>query len=238
MKVEEQLTNLRLHGMYQQWQGLKESKGLQKLTLMDGMEMLLQAELQQRESRKMERLTKNANFRYQSSLQEIAYPPERGSIQNTIQILSSCEYIRNGEAVLITGATGCGKSYIASALGYHACAMGFRTIYFNMQKLFMRMKVARAEGTLISLQEKISKINLLILDDFGLTAMDGQSRLDFLEIIEDRYKKNATIVASQLPVANWYDIIGDDTIADALLDRLTTHSSRIELKGQSMRKKQ
>ncbi len=100
------------------------------------------------------------------------------------------------------------------------------------------MKVARAEGTILNLMERISKLNLLIIDDFGLTTMDGQTRLDFLEIIEDRYKKNATIIASQLPVANWYDIIGDDTIADAILDRITTHSSRIELKGQSMRKKQ
>jgi DNA replication protein DnaC len=237
MKVEEQMSSLRLHGMQSQWTGLKESKGLQKLTLIEGTEMLLQAEIQERENRRMDRLTKGASFRYQASVQEISFTPERGQIQNTIHLLSSGEYIKSGETVLITGSTGCGKSYIASALGHHACAQGFKTYYYNMQKLLLKLKIARAEGSLLKLQEKIAKANLLIIDDFGLTPLEGASRMDLLDIIEDRHRRGATVIASQLPVASWYDVIGDGTIADAILDRVTANSNRIELKGKSLRKK-
>jgi DNA replication protein DnaC len=237
MKVEEQLNSLRLHGMYSQWIGLKESKGLQKLSLIEGMELLLHAESNERENRRMERLTKGANFRYQSSIQEISFTPERGEIKNIIHLLSSGEYIKKGETVLITGATGCGKSYIASALGHHACAQGFKTYYFNMQKLLIKLKLSRADGSLLKVQEKIAKANLLIIDDFGLAPLEGAARLDLLDIIEDRHRRGATVIASQLPVSSWYDIIGDSTIADAILDRLTASSNRIELKGKSLRKK-
>lgn len=236
MKVEEQMITLRLHGMHSQWLGLKESRGLQQLNLLEGTEMLLQAEQQDRENRKMARLIKAARFRYQAALQEIAYLPERGLDSNVIPLLASGEYIKSGEAVLITGATGCGKSYIASALGYHACAQGYRTLYYNMQKLLLRLKIARAEGSILKLLNKLARTQLLIIDDFGLTPLKAQTRLDLLEIVEDRYRKNATIIVSQLPVGSWYDVIGDDTIADAILDRLTAHVHRIELKGQSLRK--
>jgi DNA replication protein DnaC len=146
------------------------------------------------------------------------------------------DYIRNGESVLITGSTGCGKSFIASGLGHHACRQGHRVLYYNFLKLTKTTKLARLDGSIYKLLNGISKADLLILDDFGLTHLDNQQQIDLMEIIEDRHGKKATIIASQLPVASWYDIIGEATIADAILDRLAHTSHRIELKGNSLRK--
>ena len=139
--------------------------------------------------------------------------------------------------MLISGATGCGKSFLASALGHQACAQGYRVAYYNVQKLLLRSKMSRLDGTIYKFMEKLSKTDLLILDDFGLTHLEQQQRLDMMEIIEDRHGKASTVIASQLPVASWYDVIGEDTIADAILDRLVHGSYRIELKGESLRKK-
>lgn len=235
-KIEEQLANLRLHGMYRQWTGLAETGALPGLSLSEGLQLLLQAESDEREHRRSQRLTKAAGFRYQAALEQIAYPPGRSLDKNTMHLLASNQYIDQAEAVLITGATGCGKSYIASALGYHACAHGYKTAYYNMQKFLLRLKIARTEGTLSKLFDRLSKTHLLILDDFGLSVLDPASRLDLLQIIEDRHARHATIITSQLPVTNWYDVIGEDTIADALLDRLTTKAHKLELKGESLRK--
>jgi len=126
---------------------------------------------------------------------------------------------------------------MASALGHQACSQGYKVAYFNVQKLLLRTKMSRIEGTIIKFFEKLSKNNLLILDDFGLTHLEQQQRLDLMEMIEDRHGLSSTIIASQLPVANWYEVIGEETIADAILDRIVHSSYRIELKGESLRKK-
>ena len=151
--------------------------------------------------------------------------------------LATGEYINQGQAVLITGATGCGKSFLASALGHHACAQGYKVAYYNLQKLLIKTKMARVDGSIYKLLEQISKTDLLVIDDFGLTHLEYQQQMDLMEIIEDRHAKKSTIIASQLPVASWYDVIGEETIADAILDRLVHSSFRIELKGDSLRKK-
>ena len=146
-------------------------------------------------------------------------------------------YLSKGESILITGATGCGKSFVASALGHRACSQGFKVLYYNIQKLLIQTKMARIDGSIFKLFDKIAKAGLLILDDFGLAHLDKQQQMDLMEIIEDRHSKSSTIIASQLPVAKWYEIIGEATIADAILDRLVHASHRIELKGESLRKK-
>ena len=148
------------------------------------------------------------------------------------------DYIKNGESILITGAAGVGNSFLASALGMQACKQGYTVLYYNMQKLLVRLKVARLEGSIIKLLDKIAKTDLLILDDFGLTTLEGQAQLDFMEIIEDRHAKKATIIASQLTVACWFDLFKEESLADAILDRIVHTSHRCELKGESRRKKQ
>lgn len=236
MQIETQLAQLRLHGMNRNWKAMLETRRHSELSLGEGLEILLQSEIQDRENRRFDRLQKNARFRYKASIEEIRYDATRGIDKALIAKLASGDYLSNGESVLITGATGCGKSFIASALGHQACAQGHKVLYFNAQKLLMKTKMARAEGTIFKIFESISKSDLLIIDDFGLTHLEKQQQLDLLEIIEDRHAKASTIIASQLPVANWFDIIGEETIADAILDRLVHTSHRIELKGESLRK--
>lgn len=236
-QIESQLTQLRLKGMLRTWEALSETRRIQELSFSDGMEMLLQAEEDERKTNRFVRLLKNARFRYQASLEEINYDGSRGLDKNLISNLATCQYITNGEALVITGATGCGKSFLASALGHQACSHGYSVAYFNTQKFMLRLKMARLEGSILRFFDKIAKTSLFILDDFGLTHLEQQQQFDLMEIMEDRHGKKSTIIASQLPIASWYDIISEATIADAILDRLIHTSYRIELKGESLRKK-
>jgi DNA replication protein DnaC len=236
-QIQQQLSALRLHGMSRSWQSLVETRKVHELSFTDGLQLLIHAEEEERGNRRFSRLKKTACFRYQASVEELQYNAARGLDKSLIARLATADYVRKGESVLISGATGSGKSFLASALGHHACGQGFKVAYFNMQKLLLRTKMARAEGTVIKLFDRIAKADLLILDDFGLTHLDQQQQLDLMEMIEDRHGKKSTIIASQLPVASWFDVIGEETIADAILDRLINTSYRIELKGDSMRKK-
>lgn len=236
-QIQEQLTKLRLQGMRQSWQSLIETKSVYNLSFTDGLSLLLQNEIDSRENKRFTRLEKNARFRYQASLEEIKYDANRGLDKSLMANLAMGDYIKKGESILITGATGCGKSFLASALGHHACQQGYKVAYFNVQKLLMQTKMAKIDGTIIKLFDKLSKTNLLIIDDFGITHLDKAQQLDLMELIEDRHAKTSTIIASQLPVSAWYEIIGEATIADAILDRLVHSSYRIELSGKSLRKK-
>ena len=236
-QIQQQLSKLRLHGMSLRLQALLETRKLHDLSFTDGLKLLLQSEEENRDNKRFTRLRKTASFRYQASLEELKYDKARGLDQSLISQMATATYIGKGESILITGPTGSGKSFLASALGHHACQQGFNVSYFNMQKLLLRSKMARVEGTIIKLFDRIAKADLLILDDFGLTHLDRQQQLDLMELVEDRHGKKSTIIASQLPVASWFDVIGEETIADAILDRLINTSYRIELKGESLRKK-
>lgn len=231
------MRTLRLHGMERNWKAMTETRRSHELTLSEGLEILLQAETDDRDERRYERLKQNAGFRYPASIEELNMEASRGIDRGLITNLATGEYLKKGDPVLICGATGCGKSFLASALGHQACAQGYKVAYYNMQKLLLKTKMTRLEGTLHKLLDRLSKTDLLILDDFGLVSLEQQQRLDLMEIIEDRHGRSSTIIASQLPVGSWYDVIGENTVADALLDRLVHGSYRIELKGESLRKK-
>ncbi len=235
-QIESLMQQLRLNGMRDHWKALLETRQAHELSFSDGLELLLQSEKEAKDLSRLNRLVGTAHFRYKAFIEELKYDGARGLNKDQITQLATGDYLNNGESVLITGATGCGKSFLATALGHHCCAQGKRVLYFNIQKLFIKMKLARAEGTIIKLFEKIAKTDLIILDDFGLKKLENQQQQDFMELIEDRHARRSTIITSQLPVANWYDVIGEETIADAILDRLVHTSHRIELKGESLRK--
>lgn len=236
-KIENQIKELRLLGMATSWNALMETRQHHELSLSEGLEILLQGEQEDRINRRFERLKRGAKFRYSATIEELIYENTRGLNKSQITELATGNYLNKGESILITGATGCGKSFAASALGHRACSQGIAVLYFNIQKLLLKIKMARIDGTVFKLFDKIAKAGLLILDDFGLTHLDKKQQMDLMEIMEDRHAKKATIIVSQLPVTSWYEIIGEATIADAILDRLVHSSHRIELKGKSLRKK-
>jgi len=236
-EIKSKLHSLRLSGMAQLWQTLEETRRSRELSLLEGMELLLQAESDKRQESRYERLMKNAGFRYRASVEEINADPARGIDRSLLLRLATGDYIKNGEAIIVTGSAGCGKSFLASALGHLACKQGHTVAYHNMQKLLVKLKMARLDGSTIKLFDRIAKTDLLIVDDFGLSVLQGQQQTDFLEIIEDRHARRATVIVSQLPVASWFDVIGDPVIADSILDRLVHTAHRFELKGESLRKK-
>lgn len=199
--------------------------------------MLVDAEWDDKTNRKIERAIKNARFHYKASIENIVYDEARNIDQLQLQRLADCEFITRSENILITGSTGAGKSYMATALGYQACIQGFQVGYYNTTKLFAKLKIAKADGSYLRELAKIQRQNLIILDDFGLQPLDSANRITLLEIIEDRNATGSVIVTSQVPVKSWYEIIGERTVADAILDRLIHNAHRLELAGESMRRK-
>lgn len=165
------------------------------------------------------------------------YDTDRNIDRNEIMCFAECSFIDKHENILITGSTGIGKSYIASALGYRACEQGYKVMYHDTTKLFGKRKMAKADGSYSREIAKIERQNLLILDDFGIQPLDAQSRAAPMEIIEDRHGKTSIIITSQVPVSKWHEVIGEKTVADAILDRIIHEAHRLELKGESLRKK-
>lgn len=232
----EKMRQLRFYGMHRAFNEALQTTSTE-YTNDELIDYLVQSEWDDRLNRKIDRLTKAAKFRYKAVLENIDYQPSRNIDKNQIQRFTPCDFIKKNESILITGSTGVGKSYMASALGHQACSLGYRVMYFNTHKLFTKLKTAKADGSYLREINKLEKQDLLILDDFGLRTLDNINRHILMEIIEDRHGKRSTIIASQLPTSAWHQIIGEQTIADAILDRLVHSAHRINLKGESMRKK-
>ena len=233
----DKMRSMRLFGMHQAFENLIRTASLSKYAHQEMMAHLIEAEWNDRHNRRLERLLKNARFRYQAQLNQIDYEHPRGLSKEHILQLSSGDYIAQAQNVIILGPTGEGKSFIASALGHQACMQGFKTCYASTYKFFSNLKMAKADGSYQKLIKRIEKQQLLILDDFGLKPMDAASRMALMEIIEDRHQKFATIITSQLPIGHWHEVIGESTVADAILDRLVHSAHKINLKGESLRKK-
>ncbi len=234
----EKMNRMRLLGMYLAFKTCIDNNQTEAFTNDELVHHLVQSEWDDRQHRAVQRNLKNANFRYNASLEQLDYSEERGLDKNQVQRLSTCDFIKKGEDLFITGSTGTGKSFLASAIGQQACLLGLKVLYTNVAKMMSYLKMAKADGTHLKELTRIEKQDALILDDFGVQPLDAQSRALLLDIIEDRHGKRTTIITSQVPVKNWHEVIGEKTLADAILDRIVHQSIRIELYGESLRKKQ
>ena len=229
------LRQMKLHGMAAAFERQIEQPSNYELSFEERFGLLVDQESTTRDNRRLSRLIKEAKFKESAYLENIDYIPRRCLDKGLIASLSSCEWIKAGQKILITGACGVGKTWIGCALGQQAIRQGLSVRYCRVPTLLEELKLWHGDGSFPKQMATITRVDLLILDDWGLKPINAQERLDLLEIIEERHPVRATIVASQLPVDHWHEAIGSATIADAILDRLLEKSHRICLKGESMR---
>lgn len=236
-QINTQLRELRLPGIIHALQTQLEQPGTYEgLPFMERLALLLDQECLDREQRKQQRLTRQARFKLKASVQDIDYQHPRNISKQQIASLAQGDWISRAQNLLITGPCGSGKTYLACALGHSACLRGLSVRYFRLSRLLLELTQAKADGTYHKLLIRLSKINLLIIDDWGLESLKPAQRNDLLEIMDDRHGHTSTAVISQLPTDQWYASIGDNTLADAILDRLMHNAHRLQLKGESMRK--
>lgn len=233
----EKMKQMRLKGMAEAHYNNLQSANYQDHTIDQYLALLIDQEWEFRQERKINTLKTKANFKLQTSIRDIDYSHPRNLDRNLFERLVSLDFIDTNENIIITGPTGSGKSYLAQALGVHACHMLHKTVYFNTARLMDEISLAKLQGNYLAFLKKIQNIQLLILDDFGLTAINQEQRRALLDIVEHKYDKASIIITSQIPVKEWHGLIGEDTVADAILDRIVYSSHRIELNGESMRKK-
>lgn len=232
------MSQMRLLGMYAAFKTSMESFKSESMTTDQFVSWLIENEWDDRTNRLIQRLQKQASFRYRATVEEIDYTINRGLDRNRIMRLSDMTFVTEPRDLFITGSAGTGKSFIATALGYRACQKGMRVLYASTARLMGQLKAAKAKGTILTELKRIERTDLLILDDFGIHPFDAPARSNLMDIIEDRHGRRATIITSQVPVCAWHDIIGEKTIADAVLDRIVHRAIRIELSGESIRKLQ
>lgn len=232
----EKLISMKLHGMAGAVQEQMKNPAYKELSFEERLSMLVDREVESRQDRKLRMLLAKARLRYPGAcIENINFRAKRGITKDELLQLSRNEWLKDKRNIIISGSTGVGKTFIACALGNSACRAGISAYYARLPRLFQELKIARADGSYAKLLQKLSRVNLLIVDDWGLSTLSDTERRDFLEIMEDRYNVRSTIVSSQIPVDKWHDLIGEPTIADAICDRLIHNSYKLKLTGKSMR---
>jgi DNA replication protein DnaC len=233
----EKVRSLKLHGMARALEEQLGSSDYQELTFEERLGLLIDREITDRDNRRLKSHIQKAKLRQQACMEDIDYRHHRELDKSLLLSLATCQWLRDHLNVLIVGPTGIGKTFIACALGHKACFEGFKVLYFRASRLFKDLAVARGDGRYDKLIKTMAKASLLIIDDWGLSALSDQEQLDLLEILEDRHGLKSTIITAQLPVEHWHQMMSNPTIADAILDRLVNSAYKITLKGESMRRK-
>jgi DNA replication protein DnaC len=235
----EKLRALRLEPMARAWEEQQRASDVTGLSFDERFGLLVDAEWLHRENARFARYVKDARLRLsQACIEDIEYAARRELDRTQIRQLATCRWVHEHQNVLVSGATGTGKTYIACALAHQACRKGYRVAYRRASRLFEELRLARASGTYSRLLGKLARLDVLVIDDWALAPLTDEQRRDIHEILEDRYKERATIVASQLPSTKWHEYLGDPTLADAICDRLLHNAHRIVLKGPSRRKEE
>jgi DNA replication protein DnaC len=232
------LHTLRLAGMAQALEEQLSLPNMDQLTFEERFGLLVDREVTHRDNRLLQSRVGRAKLRQNACIEDIDYKHARGLDRASMARLATGQWLREHHNVLITGPAGVGKSYLACALAQQACRLGFSARYLRLARMFEELAVARAEGNYNKRLASIAKVDVLVIDDWALTAMTAEHRRDLLEVIDDRYQRKSTIITSQLGADHWHDYIGDPTLADAILDRLVHNAYRINLKGESVRKRQ
>ncbi len=231
-----QLRSLRLETMAQALEQQLQQSGISAMSFEERLALLVDREVHGRQDRRCARLLKTAKLKYpQAAIEDLDSRSTRGLERSAVMSLALGEWVKAGHAVMITGATGSGKSWLACALAQHACRRGHSALYQRVPRLGEELRIRHANGTFTRWLDTLKNTDVLLLDDWGMTAMDSQTRADLMEIIDDRSSQRATIITSQLPIEHWHEWIGDQTIADAMLDRLMQNHHRFKLIGESLR---
>ncbi len=231
----EKLREIKCFGMIEELENQLKNSNSQKLSFEDRLGLIIDKEILNRDNRSLQARLLQAKLKQKACIENIDFRADRKIDKKTILSLSSCQWIKEHRNIILTGATGVGKSYIACALAHKACIEGYRTSYLRASRMFPELAMSRADGKYAKIMKGLSKVDLLIIDDWGLHKLNEIERRDFLEIMEDRYSLKSTIITSQLNVSNWHQLIGDATIADAILDRIIHNSYRISISGPTMR---
>lgn len=236
-QIIEQLKKLNLNMFMQELEEQEKNNGYKDFSFSDRLSLLLQREILERENKNIKRKITNAKLKQKASLENIKTSVERGLDKTALQSLSTCEWLKRKQNIIITGATGVGKSFLASALAEKACRSGFQARYFRYQSLLSELTFSVADGSFKNYLLKLEKLNLIVIDDWALHSITEIEQKYLFELIEARSENSSTIFVSQTPIASWHSLMPNSTIADAILDRIVHTAIRIELKGESMRKK-
>ena len=234
----DKLHALKLTGMAAALADQSATPDITDLSFEERLGLLVDREMTERDNRRMSSRLRRAKLRHAAILEDIDYRNSRGLDKGLVQSLASCQWVKEHLNALITGPTGVGKTWLACALAHKACREGYTAQYVRLTRLLRELTIAKGDGQYSKLLTSLAKVDVLILDDWGLMKLSAENRRDLLEVLEDRHGRRSTIATSQLPIEEWHGIIGDATLADAILDRLVHNAYKINLRGESMRKQQ